>query len=278
MEPVSVTVQGRVVDQDGLGLAGVFVTLIDAKRLTGHFDARGCGTFHPQQRVESDAAGRFSAVLTFQPTRVVVSGQLSWVELPSAMLPVTAGEPIVITARSIRHRTLSGQVVDAEGRPVAGVRVLADGPSSSVKSDEQGRFELETEDPPPARFRARRMGYRPAVVESVNELQRLVLDRRPMVTVNVREPSGEPVMRGVVVSLWQNGARLSFCTAGDVALTHEPVTGTCALDAERGTVELQLDYKAVATLTVNEAQLSVTVEAPLEPPAPQPPAPGLDGY
>jgi protocatechuate 3,4-dioxygenase beta subunit len=271
-----VNVEGRVVDQDGRGLAEVWVRLIDTTRLSGHVDKRGCGTYHPQQSVPTDGDGRFSASLPFQPNNVEVSGRLAWVELPSGMRGVSAGEPIVITARTIPHRTLSGLVVDAEGRPVPGASVMPESQGFGGRTDEQGRFELEASEPLPASFRARRMGYRP-VVGSAGELQRIVLaQRRPMVTVTVLEPGGEPVNRLMSVSLWQNGARLSFCTAGDARLTHEPNTGICALDAEPGAVELQLDGKAVSTLEVSDAPLSVTVTAPV--PAPSPVPSGLDGY
>lgn len=259
--PTPTSVKGRVVDDTGRGLAEVWVRLIDTTRVTGRHDNQGCATYRPQWSVPTDAQGRFSAELPFQPTRAEVSGQLAWVELPRGPFDVTPGEELNIVGRTIPHRTLRGRVTDAEGRPVPGTTLQSEGPGWHGRADESGRFELEVAEPPPTHFRARRMGYQPVVV-SADELEHIVLaQRRPMVTVTVLEPEGQPVSRLQGVSIWKNGERLSFCTAGNTEYTQEPTTGVCALDAEPGQVELRLEGKPVATLEVSTGPQAVTVTA-----------------
>lgn len=268
--PVATPIKGRVVDDQGVGLAGVHLLFHDTTRRTGHVDARGCATYHPQFSLTSDSEGRFAGVLPFVPTRVQASGRLEWVELPLPQVITDAKQDLLLVGRAVPHLTLTGQVVDSNGQPIAGTSVLPE-PSSGLaltqRSDEQGRFKLELAAPSPRTVRARRMGYRPVVV-SVDALERIVLaDRRPMITVNVNE-NGAPVGWLVRVSLWQRGERLSFCTAGPVAMTSEPRDGQCTLDAERGQVELRLEDKKVLDLTVTEENQQVTLAAPPLPPPP----------
>lgn len=274
--PVSrVLVEGRVEDENGRGVPGVFLNLYDTSRLSGHVDRRGCGTY-PQVSAQTDATGRFSVTATFHPNGVQVSSNQPWLELPRGMVDVTPGAPIVVRVHTVPHVTLRGLVVDGEGAPVKGATVQPMQPGMGARTDEAGRFELEVAEPPPETFRVRRMGYRPVVVGTVG-LDRVVLaSRRQMLTVTVLEPgSRAPVSRLVRVEAWQGGERLSFCTAGDTTYTGEPTVGACSLDAEPGAVDVRVEGGAVAQVTVGEGPLALSVVGP---PAPPPLAPGDNGY
>lgn len=261
---VTVTVEGRVEDDQGRGLPDVWVRLFDTTRLSGHVDNRGCGTYHPQASLHTGPDGRFSGALPFQPNEASVSGNGQWLEFPHEALPVTPGASLVVKVRAIPHTTRSGEVVDADGRPVSKARITPQsGAYYGVVTGEDGRFQLEVAEPPPDSYRVRRMGFRPLLV-TADALQHVVLrQRRPIAKVTVLEPSThEPVTRLVKVAFWQAGERLSFCTAGSPGETGEPETGVCWLDAEPGLVEVRLDGTTVKQVTVGGADLSLALTAP----------------
>lgn len=264
-----VFVEGRVVDDHGVGVANVSVRLVDTTRLSGHVDKRGCGTHHPQTTLMTDEAGRFSGTIAFQPTTAQVDDRVEWLELPRVPQRVVPGAPIVLMGRSIPHRYVEGVVVDPEGQPVKDARIQPGG-GMWIRTGADGSFTLELAvEHGPSTVRVRRMGFRPVEVP-VDELARVVLARRPMITVTVLDPAtNEPTAIDSVVSLWQRGERLSFCTAGLPEVTHEPTRGTCALDAEPGTVELRVDDKALSMIQVTEgAAQAVTVTSPPRRPLP----------
>lgn len=256
------TVEGRVVDDRGDGLAGVSLRLIDTTRLSGHVDKRGCGTYYPERSVETDATGRFSASLPFQPTAVIAWGSTPWHHFSNAMHDVARGEPILLTVPFIPHHEVRGLVLDEDGHPIPEARIEAAG----VRTDADGRFIAELPDDGPTETRVRRMGYRPLVVP-FSEADRIVLPRRPMVTVTVVDPqTNEPRADAVMVSLWRGEERFSFCTAGNPDVTHEPAVGECSLDAEPGDVELRLENRLITTLQVTNAPMAVRVTGLPRPP------------
>lgn len=267
------TVEGRVVNDRGDGLAGVHLRLIDTTRLSGHVDQHGCGTYYPERSVETDATGRFSASLPFQPTAVVAWGSTPWHHFSDSLHDVVRGAPILLTVPFVPHHEVHGLVVDEAGQPVPEARIEAAG----VRTGADGRFTAEVPDDGPSETRVRRMGYRPLVVP-FSEADRIVLQRRPMVTVTlVSTDSGEPLLELRRVSLWKGDESLSFCTAGDPATTHEPAPGECSLDAEPGAIELRIDDVPVQRLRVTAAPQSVRVKVAPRPPTP-PLAPGDNGY
>lgn len=255
-------VEGRVTDEHGAGLAGVDVTFTDTLHRSGYVDPQGCGTYYPQERLRTDDEGRFSARLPFQPTEVVASGQLPWLRFSREPWRVTPGALIELEATSIPHHEVHGLVVDESGQPIAGALIEL----PQVRTDAQGRFSAEVPDSAGDETRVRRMGFRPLVVP-MTALERVVLPRRSLVTVTLLdEPGGAPVSGLRQVSLWREGERQSFCTAGEARLTHEPNEGECTLDAEPGTVELRVDGVPLKTLSVTAAPQAVQLR--LAPPAP----------
>lgn len=260
-------VTGRVTDDTGRPLASLEVRLTDTTRFSGHVDARGCGTYYVEESVFTDADGRFSATLPFRPNRAILEDQ-EWVKFPRD-LRVDPDAPILLVGRAIPHRTLTGVVVDEAGQPIAEARVE---PPNTVwtRTDSQGRFTLETGDPPPAELRIRRMGFKPLFVPSSASAKVVLTERRALVTVTVLDPqTKQPVERFVTVSLWKGDERMSFCTAGRPNETHEAQVGTCVLDTDPGTITLKLDNVVKQTLkVVGAAPQAVTVTAaPFVPPA-----------
>lgn len=264
---VPTAVTGRVVDEKGVGVADVFVTLTDTTRLSGYVDARGCGTYYRQHDVVTDAEGRFSAALSFRPNRARVESQ-GWVRFPPDVA-IDASRPITITGRTTPHRTWAGVVVDAEGKPVADARV---GPPNGMftRTDADGRYSLDLEDPPPDEFRVRRIGFKPLVVSPAAAAKVVLKERRTLLTVTVldaatRQPVTTPFVQ---VTAFLGGERQSFCTAGRPEETHEPSVGACVLDTDPGTVTLRIGAVDVATVRVTGAAQPVTVTAPPAKPAP----------
>lgn len=265
--PGSAVVEGRVEDDQGQGVEGVALWFVDTTRVRPvPFDTK-CGTYHPQETLFSGADGRFSATLDFQPNRVSVESTGPWLKrLSYEPQPVTPGAPVVVRLQRISHRTVIGDVVDVAGAPVSGARVSPlSGSGSDASTGDDGRFEIEAEEPTP-NFRVRRMGFRPVVLEA-SQLSRVTLEPRPVVTVTVLEPaSGKPVTRLVRVSLHQGGALVSYCTAGWADQTHEPTDGACSLDAELGVVELRVEGEAVGSFRLTTQAHALTAVAP--PPRP----------
>lgn len=257
--PTSVT--GRVVDETGAGVPDVFVTLMDTTRLSGHVDARGCGTYYRQHDLVTDAEGRFSAALSFRPNRAIVEKH-GWVQFP-ADITVDATRPITIVGRTTPHRTWSGTVVDAEGRPVADARV---GPTNGMftRTDAAGRYSLDLEEPAPTEFRVRRIGFKPLIVVAPKAAATVVLaERRALLTITVLDPTTkQPVSSPFIqVTAFVGQERQSFCTAGRPEETHEPALGTCVLDSDPGLVTLRIDNVEVQTLRVTGAAQTLTVTA-----------------
>ncbi|MBM4781332.1 MAG: hypothetical protein GQE15_26910 [Archangiaceae bacterium] len=261
--PTSVT--GRVVDETGAGVANVVVTLTDTTRLSGYVDALGCGTYYRQHDAVTDADGRFSAALSFRPNRAVVEKR-GWLRFPSE-IAIDARRPILITASVTPHRTWTGTVVDAEGKPVAQARV---GPlnGSFTRTDAEGRYTLEIEDPQPAEFRVRRIGFKPLMVPTKEADTVVLKERRALLTVTVLDPATkQPVSSPFVqVAAFIGAERQGFCTAGRPEETSEPTMGTCVLDADPGLVTLRIDNVEVQTVRVTTAPQALTVTAPARAP------------
>lgn len=257
--PTSLT--GRVVDETGAGVADVVVTLMDTTRLSGHVDARGCGTYYRQHTAVTDADGRFSASLSFRPNRAMVESR-GWVRFPSD-LAIDVTKPITITGRTTPHRTWDGTVVDAEGKPVAEAHV---GPPNGMftRTDADGRYSLDLEDPAPDEFRIRRIGFKPLLVAPKSGATIVLKERRTLLTVTVLDPATkQPVTSPFVqVTAFLGGERQSFCTAGRPEETHEPTMGACVLDSDPGLVTLRIENVDVKTLRVAGAPQAVTVTGP----------------
>lgn len=253
-------IEGRVVDGAGVGVEHVSLTLMDTTRLSGHVDSRGCGTYHPMETVYSDAQGRFRAELSFTPNIMEVQHGPEDFDWPRGELPVTAGRPIEVTVRRIAWVTHEGRVVDDQGTPLAGVNV-----SSGGKTDETGHFKLRLDpERAPLELRFRKMGFNPIVVP-IAETARVVLrERRTLVTVKlVDKATKQPALARLYrVEVLRGTERISYCTAGDTKLTHEPAEGECTLDVEPGDVDLSIDGKVVRTLKITRAPLTLTLEAP----------------
>lgn len=258
---VTTPVTGRVVDDTGAGVPDVMVTLTDTTRLSGFVDARGCATYHPQYDLVTDAEGRFSATLPFRPSTARVDSQ-RWLRFPIEVA-IDPSRPITITGRVTPHHTWTGRVVDADGKPVPEARV---GPAngSSTRTDADGRYTLELDDPPPDELRVRRMGFKPLVVPSKAAATVVLKERRALLTVTVLEPATkQPVSSALVqVAAFIGDERQSFCTAGRPDETHEAAAGTCVLDSDAGEVTLRIDGVPTRTLRVTTAPLAVTVTAP----------------
>ena len=253
-------VSGAVYGDHGAPVAGANLWFVD----TAHLDTTkrhvgGCGTVYPQAHVFTDAVGRFDAELAFVPTQVSVSGPGDAYD-PLEQLDVTGGVPSRLTLHAIDWQVVDVRATDASGTPLADVRV-----GYAAKTDATGtaRFKVRRGQLV-GEYRIRKIGFEPFMAgpESLGAL--VLKDRRTL--VKVRVPAATDMR---MVEAWQSGQKVSFCTAGDPLVTHEPEAGACTLDAAVGRLQLRIEGKVVKELDVRETPLEVTVEAPpLPPPAP----------
>lgn len=260
---VPTKVTGRVVDETGAGVADLTVTLTDTTQLSGYVDAMGCATYHPQFDTVTNAEGRFSATPPFRPNHVRVESR-GWLRFPPEF-EVDPSRPITITATTIPHHTWAGRVVDAEGKPVADVRV---GPNNGrlTRTDADGRWVLELKDPAPDEFRIRRIGFKPLVVSSSSAETVVLKERRALLTITVLDPTKQPVTSpSVQVTALLGNERQSFCTAGAPDETHESAPGQCVLDSDPGVATLFIDGVEVQTVRVTGAPQALTVTVPPRP-------------
>lgn len=259
--PVPSTVSGHVVDQNGAPVAGYELTFSDTRRFTGQVIA-GCGTYHPQEHVTTNADGSFDAGLRFTPNSVSLNEAPDGYEPRTRPEPLDPSKPIELRVYKVPFVTVNGTVVDAQGAPVAGASL--GGNYGEVVSDDAGRFKLETRTDKPAPVRVRKMGFKPLDVPPAS-LEHVVLKiRRTLLTVKVLDPKTKQPVHGLRVSAFAGNDLVSYCTAGDVDFTHEPNAGECTLDADPGSIEL----RAGATrrkLKVAGNRQPVTLEAEEKP-------------
>ncbi|HEX8700199.1 MAG TPA: hypothetical protein VF815_15240 [Myxococcaceae bacterium] len=258
--PVPSVVEGRVVDEAGVGVAGMTLGLMDTTRLSGHVDSQGCGTYHPSEVAYTDSNGRFRAELSFTPNVLEVHHGPEDFDWPRDNLPVTAGQPIEVKVRRIAWVTYEGQVVDEQGAPVAGANI-----ETGAKTDETGHFKLKL-DPEDKyeQLRFRKIGFKPVMVPLAKTAWVQLRERRTLITVKLvdtgtKQPAVQRLYR---VEAYRGNERISYCTAGDPKLTHEPAEGECTLDAEPGQLELKVDLKVVRKLRITNAPQTLTFEVP----------------
>jgi hypothetical protein len=256
--PKPSVIEGRVVDGEGVGVENMELRLMDTTRLSGYVDSQGCGTYHPMKTVYSGMNGRFREELPFTPNTVEVDYGPEGFALPQGTLPVTAGQPLEVKVRRIAWVTYEGQVVDDQGTPLAGVSLDLGG-----KTDETGHFKLRLDpEEDHEQLRLRKIGFKPVVVPLEETVRVVLRERRALLTVKLvdkgtRQPVVERMYR---VEAYQGAERLSYCTAGDMTLTHEPAEGECTLDADPGQIELMIDRKVVHKVKVTGAPQTLTFE------------------
>ncbi|MFY0567331.1 hypothetical protein ACN28E_26375 [Archangium lansingense] len=250
-------VEGRVVDEAGEGIAQVTLRLTDTTRLSGYVDSAGCGTYHPMELVWTEADGRFRAELPFTPNEVEVSQVPEDFYTPTEPLPVTPGQEVVVRLRRIPWLIYEGQVVDEQGAPLVQVDIEPGG-----RTDDTGRFKFKLRpEVPHERFRFRKMGFKPLFVPEGETAKVVLRERRALVKVKLLDKKTKQPVGGLYrVAAYLGGERLSFCSAGDVEVTHEPAVGECTLDVEPGLVELHVDGKPVSNLKMASAPREVSLE------------------
>jgi hypothetical protein len=261
--PVPSVVEGRVVDEDGKGLENVGVHFIDTSRLSGYVDSNGCGTYHPQETIWTGPEGRFREQLKFTPVEWEVTDVPQDFEGPREPQLVIVGKEVLVTLKRIQWIFHEGQVVDEKGAPVPQVRI-----DQYASTDDTGHFQLKLHPrSPPEKFRIRKIGFKPIFV-STGELAKVVLrERRTLVTLKLVEvKTKQPMESTYRISAYRGDELLSYCSAGDVTLTHEPAVGECTLDVDPGKVELRVEGVPVRkTLKVDASPQVVTLEVPPRP-------------
>jgi hypothetical protein len=249
-------VEGRVVDDSGEGVPNVDLMLTDTAHLSGYVDPQGCGTYHPQEHVTSGPDGRFHAQLPFTPTEASVEFTPEDFASRPEWIPVAPGQEVKVTVRRIHWRTYEGQVVDDQGAPLAQVRIEPGG-----STNDTGHFQLKLDpERQPGSFRFRKMGFKPLVLPGEPPERVMLRERRTFVTVKLVDAKTKQPVGGLNrISAYHGEELLSFCTAGDMATTHEAAEGQCVLDADPGLVQLRLEQKPVRTLKVSTAPQEVTI-------------------
>jgi len=258
--PVPSVVAGRVVDESGKGMENVGLAFTDTTRFSGYVDSNGCGTYHPRETVWTGPEGRFRAELPFTPVEVEVAEAPEDFAGPREPQLVILGKEVEVTLKRIHWIFYEGQVLDEQGAPLPQVRI-----DPYARTDDAGRFKLKLHpDSPPEKFRFRKIGFKPILVPA-GELAKVVLrERRTMVTVKLldvktKQPSGDTYR----INAYRGDELLSYCSAGDVTLTHEPTAAECTLDADPGKVELRVEGAPVRKIIkVDAAPQVVTLEVP----------------
>jgi hypothetical protein len=266
----SFIVTGRFVDEHGVNYRNVDFTLWDTTRLSDESDG-DCGTYHPQQNGWTDDGGSFSITVPFQPNRLSYeSGLPAWTDPLAREIDVKPGEEVIFNVKTIAHEEVKGRVVDADGAAVSGAHIAASSSRyGSPDSDETGAFSFEVASPASGSVRVRRMGFDPVVADfsALNPVR--LAKRRALITITVVDEKTWNPVTGAFVTLtaFKGGERLSFCTAGDMTLTHEARDGECTLDASAGDIELRANDET-AWVRVNDASTQwVTLLVKVPPPA-----------
>jgi hypothetical protein len=234
-------VLARVVDEGGNPVGGAEVTLLAAGRAAGVAFAG------------ADGRARFANVLGPVALRVATPGRAA-VERALGPLP-EAGSVEETVAVAAAGASVSGAVVDGEGRPVGLVAIAAAGPGGAVAravSDPHGRFTLRGLAAGRWRLEARHADFAPAVVwaEAGTDDVEIMLSGGGGVRADVRDAlTSGPILAFAVRARGPNGADLRRAFArGELELTSlAPGPWTLTVEA-RGyaTRELQLEVPAGA--------------------------------
>ncbi len=135
---------GRIVDQAGRGVAGQTVE-IWSRGASGGFIPNPVGFKNGPPRTGSDGAFQTPANLLIGSSYRVVIREPGNEPIISDFFPIT-DDSVTIPALELRPlRTVSGQVVDRQGKPVPDVEVFQSGDApkrTSVRTDGWGRFAL----------------------------------------------------------------------------------------------------------------------------------------
>jgi hypothetical protein len=136
----------RVLDEDGKPVGGASVTAWH--RLTNPPEPKPVERPAKEAWV-ADRGGRFESPRCLEPIgmyQLHVKAEGCLVEKTPWKMPLDAGVVAFGDVTLRRQRTLEGQVVDRQGKPVAGARVVRADDRQKVEAttDEQGRFQLQT--------------------------------------------------------------------------------------------------------------------------------------
>ncbi|MFI5459023.1 MAG: carboxypeptidase regulatory-like domain-containing protein [Isosphaerales bacterium] len=135
---------GKIVDQDGRGIAGQVVE-VWSKRVADHLLPNRLDFKNGPVRTRADGSFQTPEALMAGSTyRVVVRGEdgeptvSDWITM--------AEKPVTLAPLELRPlRTIAGRLVDRQGKPVADAEVFRSGDGSkrtSAKTDVEGRFSL----------------------------------------------------------------------------------------------------------------------------------------
>ncbi len=247
----------RVVDQHGTPVPNFDLMLWDTTRLSGHVDARGCGTYHPQEGVWTDDAGFYKGWVPFKPNKV--SYQVDEFE-PTDGVPMPTDGGLVVHRMSFE--TFKVTVTDAQGKPLD--RVTGQVGDGSGRTDATGVLSVtaRTDHAPLPKVSLRRMGYRPVSVQ-LPATAPVRLEDRAWLDITVFERDGGVATDRMTVEAIKDGEPMSYCT-----INVEDWPGGCSLDTEPGHVMIKLRGSVVSQLDVKPGRTSAKVIAP---PQPKPP-------
>lgn len=212
LEPGGGRVHGRVLDPDGLPLARARVLAGPrgghSVKLTSGVD----GTAPSPAAVETAADGSFELLDSFEPGEHPINAAARGYPLWSGSVVVGVGVSTLVEIRLLPPARVEGRVLDFDGRPIAGVDVLAAEevrggwywhvfPPPRTRSDADGRFELQWIPPGPCELNAHdnprpQIGRARGIVECASDVTttcELRLDRGNVIAGRVEDTEGAPI-------------------------------------------------------------------------------------
>ncbi len=237
-----IRITGQVVDDAGQPVGGTEVGWI---RLAGHYTLQ-----LDVQRAIADTDGRFELPQT-RPGQVVL--QFKAPGHATELKTVNAQEGLEpLTVKLGRPYSLSGQVVDSKGAPVAGCEVLVDawggygGPGFYLMTDNEGRFRWDAAPPDGLQLRFGREGFEsisrhrvnPSEGEAIVTLKRALQVKGSILDADTGqkiqddaeiEVGTRDAATGQIV--WSSGSRFEY-QGGGIRVTESRGVFQASLDAE----------------------------------------------
>jgi RNA polymerase sigma-70 factor (ECF subfamily) len=138
-----IAIGGVVVSEDGVAIEHAVVEVRVVAQLLGGLAGIADQSFDLPWRAQTDERGRFEIADAPAMKGARIAAELAGYARVSQPAPTTPSLDLRIVLRHVEEPYPHGEVVDSQGKPVAGALVACN--SSSTKSDDHGRFAIDFE-------------------------------------------------------------------------------------------------------------------------------------